>query len=780
VALDGPRAVQRLVIIGTRADGSRADLTRAARITSLDPGVAAPRSLDGEKRPSIVPAGDGETRIRVEAGGAAVEVPVIVRGFSAGAPPRFTHDIVAGLTRAGCNSGACHGSQHGKGGFKLSLLGYEPDLDHVAITRDSEGRRVVLFDPPRSLVLQKPLLAVKHGGGRRFERGSPLEAAIERWLGSGAPGPAPGEPAVASIDVFPAERVLVPGEETFIAVTAALSDGTAEDVTGKALISSLNDGVAAVDTEGLVAARGPGETSIMVRYQGQASVARITVPHRKLESPMPFAGTGFIDEAVSRKWAKLGLVPAGIAGDAEFIRRLFLVAIGTLPSPKEVEDFLDDASADKRDKLIDRVLDRPEYVDYWALKWGDILRIDRQRMGEKGMWSFLNWVRGALRENRPLDRMVEELITAQGSTFTTGPANYFRTSRNPNELAETTSQVFLGLRLQCAQCHHHPFEKWSQDDYYGLAAYFSRLGVKSSGEFGVYGEENVVYVKADGEVRHPKTGKVLSPKPLDAPAADDPIDRRRALARWLVSRENRLFARNISNRIWGYLMGRGIVEPIDDLRVTNPPTNPDLLDGLADELARSGFDQKHLIRTILRSRVFQLSSRPPPGGEPDETFFSRYLIRRLPAEVLLDAVTTATGVPEGFPGLPGGTRAIQLPDARFDSYFLQSFGKPRREIACECERVSLPNMAQALHLMNGDFIQRRVSDASGRAGRLVKENAPDDAAVKELYLATFSRRPTAEEAARAREAIAAAPSRKEGVEDLLWALTNSSEFLFNH
>jgi hypothetical protein len=753
---------------------------RATRITSLDPRVAGTGTLPGETRPAIFPAGDGETRIRVEAGGRAIDVPVAVSGFAADAPPRFAHDIVAGLTRAGCNSGACHGSQHGKGGFKLSLLGYEPDLDHIAITRDADGRRVVLFDPPRSLILEKPLLLVKHGGGRRFERGSPLEAAIEKWLGAGAPGPTPGDPVVSSIDVFPPERVLAAGEETYIAVTARLSDGTAEDVTGKALISSLNDGVAAVDASGLVTARGPGETSVMVRYQGQASVARMTVPHRKLEPYPAFAGTGFIDEAVSRKWAKLGLLPAEAAGDAEFIRRLFIVAIGTLPSPKEVEDFLDDASPDKREKMIDRVLERPEYVDYWALKWGDVLRIDRQRMGEKGMWSFFNWVRGALRENRPLDRMVEELITAQGSTFTTGPANYFRTSRNPNELAETTSQVFLGLRLQCAQCHHHPFEKWSQDDYYGLAAYFSRLGVKSSGEFGVYGDENVVYVKTDGEVRHPKTGKVLAPKPLDAAAADDPIDRRRALARWLVGKENRLFARNISNRLWGYVMGRGIVEPIDDLRVTNPPTNPELLDGLADELVRSGFDQKQVLRTILRSRVFQLSSRTHPGGEPDETFFSHYLIRRLPAEVLFDAVVAATGVPEGFSGLPGGTRAIQLPDARFESYFLQSFGKPRREIACECERVSLPNMAQALHLMNGDFLQRRVSDEKGRAGRLVKENAPDEAAVKELYLATFSRRPSAEEGSRAREAIAAAPSRKEGVEDLLWALTNSSEFLFNH
>ena len=362
---------------------------------------------------------------------------------------------------------------------------------------------------------------------------------------------------------------------------------------------------------------------------------------------------------------------------------MFVSAIGTLPAPEEVTAFLDDEDPLKRVKLIDAVLERPEYVDYWALKWGDILRINRATMNEKGMWSMYNWVRGELRANRPIDSMVRELITAQGSTYTSGPTNFFRVAQSPKDLAETTSQVFLGVRLQCAQCHHHPFEKWTQDDYWGLAAYFARLGIKSSSEFGVYGREQVVYVKKSGEVQFPGTGKLIEPKPLGAAPEDDPIDRRRALARWLTSKDNRLFARNLANRFWGYLMGRGIVEPIDDLRVTNPPSNPELLDALADEVVRSGFDQKALIGAILRSRVFQLSSETTPENADDEVFFSHYLVRRLPAEVLHDAICAVTGVPESFSGLPAGSRAIQLPDPQFGSYFLESFGKPQRALACE-------------------------------------------------------------------------------------------------
>jgi hypothetical protein len=490
--------------------------------------------------------------------------------------------------------------------------------------------------------------------------------------------------------------------------------------------------------------------------------------------------TSIIDSLVARKWTALGLTPSPPCTDAEFVRRAFLDAIGTLPTPAEVEAFLADRTPDKREKLIDALLSRQEYADYWTLKWGDLLRVGRGRLGEKGMWSFYNWLHTAVRENRPVDRWVRELLTAQGSSYTTGPANYYRVATSPADLAETTSQVFLGVRMQCAKCHHHPFEKWSQDDYYSLAAFFARVGSKGSDEFGIFGGERVVRLNATGEVRHPKTGKELKPRPLDGPPSDDPVDRRRALADWLTAKENTLFARNIVNRYWAYLMGRGIVEPVDDMRVTNPPTNPELLDVLAKSFVESGYDLKALVRTIMTSRVYQLSSATSAANAKDEAFFSHYRLRRIPAEALLDAIGAATGTVEKFNGLPRGTRAIQLPDAGIDSYFLDTFGRPKREIACECERTGEPNISQALHLMNSDFVNRKVSQSEGRIAKRIEANEPTHAIIRELYLATVSRPPNPTELATALRLVAKAPSRKEGVEDLLWTLLNSREFLFNH
>ncbi|MBI4585306.1 MAG: DUF1549 domain-containing protein [Planctomycetes bacterium] len=789
IQIHGPQDFQRLVVMGVSEKGKTADLTAAATFTLDDPKIARIEPLASEGgRPAVFPQADGETRLKVAlksaaAGDRSLEVPIRVQGLSNPQPPRFAHDVVAALTRLGCNSGSCHGSQYGKGGFKLSLLGYEPDEDLVAIGREAGARRVVPIDPPRSLILLKPALAVPHGGGKRLDPNSREYRTLASWIEAGVPGPpSSGNSQVESVRVFPEAMLLQPGEKQGLLVLARLSSGQEEDVTGKALLASLNDGVAAVDLAANgVAANGPGETAVMVRYQGQATVARVTVPYRDLSSEaVAFPANNFIDSLVAKKWITLGLVPSDRCTDAEFIRRVYIDAIGTQPAVEESAAFLSDPAPDKREKLIDRVLDRPEYVDYWALKWGDILRINRANLGEKGMWSFYNWVRAALRENRPLDQMVTELITAQGSTFTTGPANYFRIAQTPNDLAETTCQVFLGIRMQCAQCHHHPFEKWTQDDYFGMAAYFARLGLKGSSEFGLYGDERVVFVKKGGEVSHPKTGKALVPKPLEAAPADDPADRRRALARWLAAKDNQLFARNFANRFWGYLMGRGLVEPVDDVRVTNPPSNPELLEALAGEFSRGGFNQKELMRTILRSCAYQLSSWPVEWNRGDDTFYSHYLVRRLPAEVLLDAAVAATGVPESFSGLPKGTRAIQLPDADFNSYLLKTFGKPKREITCECERVGLPNMAQALHLMNGDFIQSRLISSSGRVARLLKENKSDEEIIREFYLATVCRLPAENEVHNARSFIQAAPSRKEGVEDVLWSLCNAKEFLFNH
>lgn len=774
--LTGPRARQSLLVTQLEPRGSTSDVTAEAHYSSLNPDVARITSA-GE----VVPVSDGTATIKVVVGVQVGLAAVRVREARHDRPVSFTNEVIPILTRAGCNQGACHGLQAGKGGFKLSLAGYDPDADHAAITRQAKSRRLCRSDPEHSLFLLKPTLTVPHGGGRRLAPGSPEYGLLLRWIEEGAPGPRSADPRIVGLDVFPVDRVMTAGQRQRLVVRARFNDGSAYDVTAQTRLTSLNEGVAEVTPEGEARANGRGVTAIMARYMGLAAVSRITVPFASAPPAAAYPSTAsFVDRAVTRKWQTLGLVPSGLCSDSEFIRRASLDAIGTLPSPEEVAAFLADHDPNKRARLIDALLVRPEYADYWSVKWGDLLRINRSALGEKGMWSFSSWLHRTLAENRPVDRWVRELITAQGSTFTTGPANFYRVASSPPDLAETTSQVFLGVRLQCARCHHHPFEKWSQNDYYALAAYFARVGLKGSDEFGIFGDEQVVRLSASGEVRQPRTKAVMAPRPLDGPVLDDPVDRRRALAGWLTSRRNHLFARNIVNRYWAYLLGRGIVEPVDDMRVTNPPTNPELLDSLADDFIAHGFDLKALLRTVMNSRVYQLSSEATPANRADELFYSHYHVKRMQAEVMLDAIDTATGTDEKFPSLPRGTRAIQLPDAGVESFFLDTFGRPPRSIACECERSAEPNIAQALSLMNGDLLNGKIGQKDGRVTRLLSGSEPVAGMIRELYLVTLARPPRPVEMAAARRLIFKAPHLKDGVEDLLWTLLNSREFLFIH
>ncbi|HXG12421.1 MAG TPA: DUF1549 and DUF1553 domain-containing protein [Gemmataceae bacterium] len=776
VNLDGPRDEQRLAVLGEYADGRRWDLSREAGFTTGSPDVA--RVEAGVVRP----VGDGETAITVQAGGQSVVVPVRVRRATADLPVSFSREVVPVLTKAGCNQGACHGSQHGRGGFKLSLLGFDPTFDYPQIVHSAEGRRVVVSDPERSIFLLKPALVMEHGGGERFKPNGREYNLLRQWLEDGAPAPRADDPTVTALEVWPAKRVLVPGEQQQIVVRATWSDGRREDVTANAQFDSLNDAVASVSPAGLITAKNRGETHIMVRFGGQAAVAQVTLPYARLD-PYPEVPThNFIDEKLIAKWKDLGLTPSPECSDAEFFRRIHLDAIGTLPSPEDIRAFLADPSPEKRRRAIDRVLDRPEYVDFWAYKWGDLLRINRDLIQDKGMWSFHNWVRACLRDNKPVDEMVRDIITAEGSTFTEGPANYYRIAREPADWAETTAQLFLGVRVQCAKCHHHPFEKWSQDDYYGLTAFFVRLGTKNSQEFGLFGRETVVYLRPTGEQTHPRKGGVVKPRPLDGPVMDDPFDRRRKLAEWITAKDNPYFARNMVNRFWGYLMGRGLVEPLDDLRATNPASNPELLDALARDFVEHNFDLKHLLRTIMNSRAYQLSAAATDGNRADtgNIHYTRYTVRRLTAEQLADAIDFATGTREKYQGLPLGTRAIQMPDTKVRSYLMDVFGRPARQITCECERTMQPNIAQALHLLNGDFLNRKIAAADGRVETLLKAGKPLPEVIEELYLVTLSRPPSPEELAKEQQWIAQAPSVKEGVQDLLWVLLNRSEFLFNH
>jgi hypothetical protein len=777
IELTGPRDEQRIGVIGEYAEGRSWDLTRTATFTSANPKIA---EVDATGVVRVI--GDGATTIEIQAGTLKQTIPVKVAKANADILVNFTREIVPILTRSGCNQGACHGAQHGRGGFKLSLLGFDPGFDHAQIVQSAEGRRVVLSDPERSILLMKPALVMEHGGGERIKVNGREYTYFKRWLEDGAPEPSAKDPEVTAIEVWPPRRIMVPGETQQLLVKAVWKDGTREDVTATAQFDSLNDGVAAVTPAGLVTANARGETHIMIRFCGQATVAQVTLPYAKLAKYPEIAKNNFIDDKLIAKWKDLGLTPSPLCDDEQFFRRIHLDAIGTLPTPAEIKTFMVDKAADKRAKAIDKVLQRPEFVDFWALKWGDLLRINRDALNERGMWSFHNWVRAQLRDNRPIDEMVRDIVTAEGSTYTEGPANFFMTSNNAADWAETTSQLFLGVRIGCAKCHHHPFEKWSQDDYYSMAAFFVRLGTKNSQEFGIFGREKVVYLKSTGEQTHPRKGGVVKSRPLDGLEMNDPIDRRVKLAEWMTAADNPFFAKNIVNRFWGYTMGRGLVEPLDDVRATNPASNPHLLDALAADFVKHKYDLKHVLRTIMNSRAYQLSSTKIPGNEADaaNVHYTRFTVRRLTAEQMADALDFATGTREKYPGMPLGTRAIQLPDSGVKSYLLDVFGRPPRQITCECERTTQPNIAQALHLLNGDALNKKIANAGGRIETLLKAKKTNEQIVEELFLVTLSRMPNQDEIDRAGRWIREASSQREGLQDVLWVLLNSREFTFNH
>ncbi len=779
VKLSGPRDEQRLIVTARDVKGQLRDATREGKFASANVTVA---SVDAHG--IVRPIADGRTTITIDVNGVKTSVPVAIEKAAADVPVSFTREIEPILTKVGCNGGACHGASLGRGGFRLSLFAFDPTFDYQQIVQSNEGRRVVLNDPERSIVLAKPALVMEHAGGEKLRHGSRDYVRLRTWLEDGAPAPDAKDPFVTKLEVFPTARVMAPGEAQQLAVTATWSDGKHEDVTSTAQFDALNDSVAAVDATGLVQAKSVGETHIMVRFGGQAEVSQITLPYAHLDAFPPFPPNNFIDAKLAAKWKTIGLTPSPLCSDDEFLRRLHLDATGTLPTPAEVRDFLADTDANKRAKAIDRVLEKPEFVDWWALKWGDLLRINRTALQEKGMWSFHNWVRAQIRDNVPVDAFVRDIVTAEGSTFLDGPANYYQIGRTADDWSETTTQVFLGIRIGCAKCHHHPFEKWSQEDYYGMSAFFTRLGTKNSQEFGLFGREIVVHIRPTGDARHPLTRAIVKPRPLDADPRvswDDEFDRRKKLADWLAAPGNTMFSRNMANRFWGYLMGRGLVEPLDDMRATNPASNPELLDAIAADFVKHNYDLKHLLRTILNSRAYQLESAPTPGNTADaaNVHFTRYAVKRLTAEQLADGIDQVTGTREKYVGLPLGTKAIQLPDAEVKSYLMDTFGRPARQVLCECERTTTPNIAQAMHLLNGDFLNKKIADKTGRIEKLIAAKTPVPKAIEELFLATWGRPPTADELAKAEGWVKSAPSVREGLQDLVWVLVNSREFLFN-
>jgi hypothetical protein len=788
LTLSHPRFGHRLLVTGTDKAGRPLDLTAQTVWSAADKSVADVRNG------RIVPRGNGQTVVRARVAGKELEVPVRVKGFHADPPISLRLEMQPVFTKAGCNSGACHGAQYGKGGFKLSLFGSDANADHGVITRDLLGRRVSAIEPAASLLLRKPNAEVSHEGGRRLPRGSRGYETLRHWIADGCPNEDERKgPKVLGLEVLPRERIFARRDcRQTLLVIARLSDGSQRDVTRDARFDSNTPGIVTVERDGLATTQSRGEGVVMVRYLGQAAVARVLVvpDDPKFTWPNPPAHN-FIDKLIYAKLKKMRYVPSPLCSDEEFIRRTCLDVTGTLPKPEEVEAFLADRtpSAEKRRKWIDRLLTRPEFALYWTQQWDDWLHNFGRYGTIKPMLTLRNWVHASLRANKPMDRFATELITSRGNTYREGPANFYRLHQGPENLAEAAASIFLGVRLNCARCHQHPFEKWTQDDYQGLAAYFARIGKKYGSEYGpvrgIYGGDLEILVAQVGEVRHPRNGRIMRPTPLGAnEPADDPTDRRKALARWLTSPSNLLFARNLVNRHWAHFMGRGLVEPVDDMRDTNPPTNPELLDALARDLIDHGYDLRHLLRTIMNSRTYQLSSRAVPGNSSDRRYYSHYQARRLSAEVLLDAVCAVTGVAEKFPNMPAGTRAIALPavmssDVR--SYFLDVFGRPRRTFdKCECARAAQPNLAQVLHLMNGDWLHQKVSAANGRLPALLKAGRSDEEIIRTFYRAAFCRQPSADEQRAAARLVKLAPTRKEGLEDLLWTLCNCKEFLFNH
>jgi uncharacterized protein DUF1549/uncharacterized protein DUF1553/Big-like domain-containing protein len=785
VDLTGPEGRQQLLAQASLADHQE-DWTRDAAWSSSDAKIAAV-----DEHGLVRPTGDGEARITARAKGLTASIAVRVKGSHDAFQWSFRNHVIPVMTKMGCNQGACHGALAGKNGFKLTLRGYAPEVDYDTLTRVSVGRRVSLADPPASLILMKPSFAIPHGGGKRFAKDSLEYRVIEEWIAAGAPPPTDRDITLRTLSVFPAVAVLAPGAEQQLSVRATYSDGHTEDVTRWVKFASPNEGVATVDDWGRVKMNGSGEAAITMTFLSHVLNARLIVPFPNqvtAEAYDRFPRRNFVDDLVIAKLKSLHLAPSKVADDATFLRRAYLDTAGILPTSEEVETFLADAAANKREKAIDRLMQRDEFVDYWAYKWSDLLLVSSRRLNSTAMWAFYDWIRQSVKDNKPWNQFAREIFLSSGSTRQNGALNYFVLHKDPIDLTENATLAFLGQRIMCARCHNHPLEKWTQTQYYELANLFSRVGVKN----GAMGD-NIIFAKASGDILHPRLARPLPPTPLDGKSMplDSPEDRRIVFTNWLTSPGNPMFARTVVNRVWANFMGRGLVDPVDDVRASNAASNEELFEALAKDFVDHGYDIQRLIRTILNSSVYQLASDANATNQADNIYYSKHIVRRLPAEVILDAMSQVTGAPTVFAGYPAGTRALQLPDTQVQSNFLSSFGRPPR-ISCDAaERSSDPTIAQALAVINGDTLNKKLSAADGTIGLFLKLGLSDRRILEYMYLSAFSRYPTDTERQAlttslegARPTKGAEPAqreaRRQALEDMVWAMLTSKEFLFNH
>ncbi|MFN4260120.1 MAG: DUF1549 domain-containing protein [Gemmataceae bacterium] len=787
VSLHGGDDAKQLIISAALTDGRLQDLTGDVQYDVADQKVARVTSTG-----RVLPIGNGSTDITATYGNHAVKLTVKAEHVGDNLPINFANQIVPIFTKLGCNSGGCHGKASGQNGFRLSLLGFEPDLDYMTLVKEARGRRLFLAAPEYSLLLLKATGQVAHGGGKKMEAGSDEYKLIRRWIAAGTPLGSPEDPVVERISVYPEHRILTRSNKQQFAVYAHYSDGTVEDITRRAQYESNDTEIADVDESALVRTLGlSGEAAIMARYQGHVAVFRATVPLGVKTPAYQFPAQTLVDQHTHKKWQELGIVPSELCSDEQFIRRVYLDITGTLPTPEQVAAFVNDKNAKKRDQLVDDLLETPEYSYYFANKWADILRVKRRNQADraKGTFAFHGWIRDAIANDMPYDDFARAVLAATGDEINSPPTVWYKELTQPEQFVDDTAQVFLGLRIACAQCHHHPYEKWSQDDYWGLAAFFGRVGRKNMIVPGLQqnqGNRVVVFNRPTGNVTNKRTNQPAAIKPLDA----EPLqvsrdeDPRQLLVDWMADPKNPFFARAVANRYWAHFFGRGIVDPLDDMRVTNPPSNPELLDALAQNLIDNKFSLKSLIKTICKSRTYQLSSIPNDFNKHDKQAYARYYPKRMSAEVLFDAVCQVTNSPTAFGGLPqdrhAPNRAIMLPDESFASYFLDVFGRPQRISACECERVSEANLAQALHLLNSDEVQGKISRGGGRADLLAKDERPDAEKVEELFLWAYARKPSPEQLNVALEHINQnAANKKLAYENIIWALINTKEFVFN-
>ncbi len=760
------------------SDGSRRDVTGEARVTLSTP-VA--RVLHGR----LEAVRDGRGVVLVRFGGLLAQAPVVVAQAQEPRRVSFRYDVLPVISKAGCNQGSCHGNGEGRGGLKLSLKGEDPVGDYQVLATHG-ARRVSPQDPARSLLLTKATSALPHGGGMRFKPQSREYQVLAAWIAAGARDDAPGAPVLTAMEVGPTERIhFAPATMQRLTVTGRFSDGSVRDLTEQAVFSS-SDPAIEVEADGLVRSERGGDSAVLVRYADQLRTARLTfVPQRQGFRWQEIPAVNGVDELHWKRLKTLRLNPSRPATDSEFLRRAYLDACGILPTPEEVRAFLKDPSADKRSKLVDALLQRPEFDEFWAMKWGDILRSEERTLDPKGIVAYRDWIKNSIASRKPMDQFARELLTANGGTYQNPPANYYRRTRLPVELAETTAQVFMGTRLLCAKCHNHPTERWKQEDYYSLAAFFARVERKGEltrkDKFDLHeliGEETIS-VAAAGEVKNPRSGKQVVPRIPDAPAirVGDGADRREVFAGWLTAPDNPYFAKAMVNRVWYYLMGKGIIDPVDDIRESNPASNPELLARLTRDFVASKFDLKSLVRTIMVSQTYALSSEPNAQNGEDDRFFSRALPQRLSAEVLLDAISHVTGSPEKFDGFPEGTRATQLPAIRKRKSFLTVFGQPTRETVCECDRSNESTLGQSFELISGGTLDTKLKAPSNRIGQMIAAGKSDAAIITELYLAGMSREPSPRELQDRLQYLQGKPNRREVLEDLTWALINSKEFL---